>query len=138
MRRLTAIAGLALAFASCSSTPSVTARLRSPEGEVVGVAVLSAARDGTRITVDVAGLEHDTEYRGGINAGVCDRPGASFLPIPHFTTDEDGRARISGELLFRGREPIELSTLADGEHVVRVIGHDGNAACSVIPRVERS
>lgn len=135
MRRFAAIAGIALALSSCSSAPSVTARLRSAQGEVLGVAVLSEVPGGTRVTVDVAGLEHETEYRAAVNAGTCGRPGASFLALREIEADEHGRARVSGELLFRGRDKVELAELADGEHVVRVYGDDGNVACGVVPRL---
>lgn len=133
MRRR-ALAGLllsALAFVGCSSVERASARLHGEDG-IVGVAVFEAVGEGTRATINVAGLEHDAELHAVVNAGTCEEPGASALALPGFVTDEHGRGRMTARLTFRGEEDVALETLTGDPHAVRLFEGEHDVACGQI------
>lgn len=135
-RRAVTLIALPLALSSCSRPEQASTRLiAADEDRVIGVAVLRASGDGTVAAINVSDLEPETDVHGAINAGNCAEPGASVLALEAIHTDHDGRGRTSGRLLFRGREDVALSDLADGEHVVRLFMDDADVACGRIPRL---
>jgi len=128
------VATLLLVPAVAAAQESVTAWLE-PVGDsgVSGSAVLTAAGDGTQVTLDVKGLAANATARATMHAGACDAPSASFSELPALEADADGAASATGSVLFRGTEAVALDTMADGEHVI-VIQTDGVVACGVIPK----
>jgi hypothetical protein len=103
-----------------------------------GSAVLTAAGNGTVVSLDITGLASGAPASAALHAGTCDAPSASFAALPGLTADASGRATASGQVLFRGTDPVALSTLADGGHVI-LINQSGQAvACAWIPQVENS
>lgn len=144
-RRLVAAALLVLPAAACGADepaatpqptagrPRVTARLAPVDGsDVRGVLTLTDSGFGTYATIDVTGLQPRTTSRGVIDAGTCDEPGASPLALPALTSNADGEATATADLKLRD-EDVAFETLADGEHVVRVVSDDADLACGEIP-----
>jgi hypothetical protein len=117
---------------------AVTVQL-DPVGEsgVSGTATLTAALDGTNVTLvtlDVKGLAPGTDARATMNANTCAMPSASFAALPALKADATGRATATGSVLFRGTEAVALATMADGEHVIAVQAGQV-VACGVIPKL---
>ncbi|NLE75704.1 MAG: hypothetical protein GX605_02985 [Chloroflexi bacterium] len=112
---------------------AVSVQLDSVGGSgVSGTATLTAAGDGTEVALEVQGLAASAEAQAALHAGTCQMPSASFTALPALQADADGRATASGAVLFRGAEPVALTTLADGEHII-IVSTDQAAACGVIP-----
>jgi hypothetical protein len=139
MRIVGILVGCAVLFGlvSCADANSgrerVSVLLQSVAGSgVSGTATLSATDGGTTVAVRVSGLIPSEDVLGVINAGRCGSEGASPLALPRLRSNSRGVAHAYGPLRFRGREDVALSDLADGEHVVRIIGR-GEVACGVVP-----
>lgn len=101
---------------------------------VSGTALLVSNFEGSYVSIGLRGLRPGEDVLGVINAGDCERQSASPLALPRLKADGRGRARAYGPILYRAREDIALSDLADGDHVVRIIGR-GELACGVVPRI---
>ncbi len=134
--RLLAMFLIPLSLMACSREEGVTVRLGSTAdiGQILGVAVLRADGKGTTVSLNVSDLEPGATVRAVINAGTCKDSGASPLALPDLEADEEGHAEAGGRLLFRGQEDVALDTLADGEHVVRLVGDEGDLACGIVPK----
>ncbi len=114
---------------------AVTVQLDPMGGSGVGgTAILTAAGEGTNVTLDVKGLAPGTEARATMNANTCAQPSASFAALPALKVDATGRATATGSVLFRGTEAVALETLADGEHVINIQAGQV-VACGVIPKL---
>jgi hypothetical protein len=124
---------LLLLPATALAQEAVTVQL-DPMGDsgVSGTATLTAAGEGTDVTLDVEGLASGAEARATMHAGTCAMPGASFAALPDLKADEMGMATAKGSVLFRGTESVALATMADGEHVIVVQAGDQLVACGVI------
>jgi hypothetical protein len=112
---------------------AVTVQLDSIAGSgVSGTATLTAAGEGTLVTLDIQGLAPGATAQGAMQANTCDMPSASFAALPELTADGSGRATASGAILFRGTDDVALATMADGAHVITI--QTGQVvACGVIP-----
>jgi len=114
---------------------AVTVQLDPMGGSgVSGTATLTAAGDGTNVTLDVKGLAPSTDARATMNANTCAMPSASFAALPDLKADATGRATATGSVLFRGTEAVALATMADGEHVIAIQAGQV-VACGVIPKL---
>jgi hypothetical protein len=102
--------------------------------EVSGTATLTAAGEGTDVTLDVVGLAPNMDARATMNANTCAAPSASFAALPALKADATGGATATGSVLFRGTEAVALETMADGEHVIAVQAGQV-VACGVIPKL---
>jgi LPXTG-motif cell wall-anchored protein len=110
-----------------------TVQLEPVDGSgVSGTATLTAAGEGTEVTLEVQGLSPGATARGTMQAGTCDMPSASFAALPDLQADATGAAIATGRVLFRGAEDVALETMADGEHII-AIQTDQVVACGVIP-----
>jgi hypothetical protein len=114
---------------------AVTVQLEPAGGSGVrGTATLTAAGDGTSVTLEVEGLAPNADARATMHAGTCALPSASFAGLPNLKAGATGRATATGPVLFHGTENVALATMADGEHVITI--RAGQAvACGVIPRL---
>lgn len=135
---LIALVLIALASAA-TAQESVTVQL-DPVGDsgVTGTVTLTAAGDGTDVTLDVEGLAAGGEARATMQAGTCDMPSASFATLPVLTADATGTATATGSVLFRGTEAVALATMADGEHIIAIQAGGEVVACGVIPALSSS
>lgn len=97
-----------------------------------GTAILTSTGDGTNVAVRIRGLRPNEDVLGVFYAGDCNEHGASPLALPRLKADGAGQARAYGPLLYRGREDVAISNLADGHYAVRIIGR-GELACGVVP-----
>jgi len=112
---------------------TVTVQLEPVDGSgISGTATLTAAGEGTEVTLEVQGLAPGATARGTMQAGTCDMPSASFATLPDLQSDANGTAIATGRVLFRGAEDVALETMADGEHII-AIQTDQVVACGVIP-----
>jgi hypothetical protein len=114
---------------------AVTVQLNPMGGSgVSGTATLTAAGEGTLITLDIQGLAPGATAQGAMQANTCDMPSASFAALPELTADTTGRATATGSVLFRGTDVVALATMADGEHIITI--QTGQVvACGVIPEL---
>ena len=138
-------ASLLLLFLVVASTglalaqTSVTVQLEPIGGSnVSGTATLTAEGNGTRVSLDIAGLAPSTTAQATMHAGTCAAPGASAAELPDLTADANGRATANGQILFRGTESVALATMADGQHIIAVGDPNGTLACGVIASREGS
>ena len=114
---------------------TVTVQLDPMAGSgVSGTATLTAAGEGTQVTLDVQGLAPNTTAQATMQANTCDLPSASFATLPDLTADGSGQATATGSILFRGTDDVALATMADGEHII-TIQTDQVVACGVIPKL---
>jgi hypothetical protein len=104
------------------------------KSKVSGTATLTAAGEGTDVTLDVTGLAPGADARATMHANTCAMPSASFAALPDLKADAAGRATATGSVLFHGTEAVALATMADGEHVIAVRAGQV-VACGVIPRL---
>lgn len=112
---------------------AVTVQLNPMDGSgVSGTATLTAAGEGTEVTLDLQGLTPNAAAQAAMQAGTCDMPSASFAALPELTADANGTATATGEILFRGTDAVALATMADGEHVITIQAGQV-VACGVIP-----
>lgn len=103
---------------------------------VEGSAVLTAAGEGTDISLDITGLTPGAPASATLHAGTCDAPSASFAALPDLTADASGRATAEGQVLFRGTESVALASIADGQHVMFISQSGKQVACAWVPQVE--
>ena len=141
MRRLWLKMALVLVILAVLSTEQVVAQgtttvlLKPIAGSnVQGTALLTAAGDGTQVQLKVDGLPPGSPVRAMLQGGTCAAPGLSAAPLPALDADATGVATVSGPILFRGTEPVALSGLTDGEHIITVMGENGLLACGLITR----
>lgn len=71
-----------------------------------------------------------------MQAGTCATPGASAATLPALTADANGKASVTGAVLFRGAENVALTVMTDGAHTITVMGPGGVVACCQIPALE--
>ena len=103
------------------------------ESGVSGTATLTAAGDGTDVSIEVTGLAPGANARATMHAGTCATPSASFAALPELNADATGKATATGAVLFRGTDSVALATMTDGEHIIAI--QTGQAVvCGVIPR----
>lgn len=103
---------------------------------VEGHAVLTAAGEGTNVSLDITGLAPGSTAVVTLHAGSCAAPSASFAELPGLTADADGRATAMGQVLYRGTESVALEAIADGEHIIAISQSGQMVACAWIPQVE--
>lgn len=138
MKRLLALALLGVALAGCvnerSFGRSVRVHLHSTNrSHVRGDVVLSATDGSTRATMTASGLAPSSTAHVVLNAGTCSAPGASIDDVARLKANRDGSAFRSGLIRFRGTENVTLASIADGEHVMRILAPD-EVACGVVPK----
>ncbi len=104
---------------------------------VNGVAGLVALPQGaTRFEAQLAGLVPGRTYGLQLHAGTPAQPSASFTQVATVTADAFGRATASGLVRYRGTEDIALLDIADGNHVLTVIGFGQTVAVGSIPALQ--
>lgn len=116
-------------------TLSTSVRLE-PVGDprVRGTVLLVAVPEGaTRYSAELAGLVPGATYTLRLHAGTIAQPSASFTVVATVTANGAGRAAASGLVRFRGTENIPLLDIADGNHVLTVVGFDQTVAAGTIP-----
>jgi hypothetical protein len=124
-----------IALASGATAQETLTVQLDPVGDsgITGTVTLTAAGEGTDVTLDVEGLAAGAEVQATMQAGTCDMPSASFATLPTLTADATGTATATGSVLFRGTEDVALTTMADGEHVIAIQAGGEVVACGVIP-----
>ncbi len=100
-----------------------------------GTAILTPNGAGTRIMIDIGGLAPNQTAAVIVTGGSCAMPGASTVSLPMLAADAQGHATMSGDILFRGVEPIALHDIADGAHAISIGGAEGALACGDVPRL---
>ena len=104
---------------------------------VEGSGVLTAAGGGTDVSLDITGLAAGSTAIATLHGGTCAVPGASFTRLADLTADASGRAKSSGQVLFRGTDPVALQDIADGEHIIAVTQSGKMVSCAWIPLAEQ-
>jgi len=110
----------------------------SPVGNsgVEGHAILTAAGEGTNVSLDITGLAPGSTAIATLHAGSCAAPGASFAELPDLAANAEGRATAEGQVLYRGTESVALDAIADGEHIISISQAGQMVACAWIPQAE--
>ena len=104
---------------------------------VSGTVTLVALPEGeTRFELQLAGLLPGQRYGLQLHAGSPAQPGASFTQVATVTADAFGRATASGLVRFRGTEAMPLLDIADGNHVLTVVGFGHTVAVGSIPALQ--
>ena len=104
---------------------------------VNGVAVLTALPEGeTRFALALSGLLPGKAYAVQLHAGSPAQPSASFTTLVSVNADVFRRATASGLVRFRGTEAIALLDIADGNHVLTVVGFGQTVAVGSIPALQ--
>lgn len=132
-----ALAALAVVLSDAvGAAKPVTASLKPlAASRVSGTVSLAAAGRGTTVTLTVRGLPPWTVAYARLHAGTrITQLSASAARLPDLRADARGTARATGRVLFRGREPVQLSAIADGEHIVVVVVRGRIVAYGLIPR----
>lgn len=125
--------GKAPTHATTDAAPVEAVKLQPVGGsKVTGRATYQAKGAGTVVTVHLTGLGARTTFRAHLNAGTCEAPSASTTAIATGRADAKGTARATGAVRFRG-EPLPISVVADGEHLVSVVAGGKMVACAVLP-----
>ena len=104
---------------------------------IEGSAVLTAAGEGTDVSLDITGLASGSTATAALHAGTCTAPSASFAELPDLTADASGRATAGGKVLFRGADPVALHDIADGEHIIAISQSGKMVSCAWIPVAEQ-
>lgn len=132
--------GAALGLAACGSdseeevlSSEFALVADDPDGyeDVAGEATLERTEDGTEASIELTGLEPDTEYVGHVHAAGCDQedPGG-----PHYKFDPDGSDMPPNEIHF------SFTTNAEGEGEAEVSNDqripDGDAGSIVVHATE--
>jgi hypothetical protein len=78
---------------------------------------------GTAVTARLTGVPRGATVSILLHQGTCRRHGASFALVR------------AGRLLFH-RQPVSISTVADGAHVFVVVVSGHEAACAAIPGMD--
>lgn len=108
------------------------AELRAVGGSgVSGTANLMATANGSALGVNLIGLTPNASYAAQISAGTCAAPGASVARVVTLKANAQGHAMGTGDVLFRGTEPVQAMTLVDGDHVVHVVEEKASGAAEV-------
>lgn len=117
---------------------AVTVGLKPVDGSgVSGLGtVVSTDRGGATVSLEVNGLEPAGDYRAQVNAGTCSTPSASFGLLGRFQADGAGKGTLAATEFGPGRK-LEFSNLADGDHILSIVGQKV-LACGAIPKVEVS
>jgi hypothetical protein len=123
---------VALVPAAHAADGEVTVTLAAAGGSgVTGTAVLSADKAGTRVSIDVRGMQANASAQVSLHAGTCAQPSASFSELPGLQAGGNGVASAKGRVLFRGEE-VQFNSIVDGQHVI-AIGSAGRVlACGVV------
>ena len=104
---------------------------------VSGVVGLLALPEGeTRFELQVAGLVPGNTYGVQLHAGIPSQPSASVTQVGTVQADANGRANASGLVRFRGTEAIPLLDIADGNHVLSLVGFGWTVAVGTIPALQ--
>ena len=104
---------------------------------VSGVTTLVALPEGeTRFELQLSGLLPGQRYGLQLHAGTPAQPSASFTQVAMVTADASGRATASGLVRVRGTEDIPLLDIADGNHVLTVVGFGRTVAVGSIPTLQ--
>jgi len=114
----------------------VTSVHLSPVGTtgVSGSVTLVAVPQGeTQFELQLSGLLPGKAYGVQLHAGTPAQPRASFTQVVTVNADANGRANASGLVRFRGAEAIALLEIADGNHVLTVVGFGQTVAVGAIP-----
>jgi hypothetical protein len=106
----------------------------SPVGAsgVSGNALLTPQGPGTQVSLDLTGLPPGTRAEARIQAGSCALPSASAVELPDLTADAAGHAQAAGPILFRGTDPVALSTFLQDPHVLTIVQGGSIVACGSI------
>ena len=117
---------------------STSVRLDPTSGSRVsgGVTLVALPQGETRFELQLAGLLPGRSYGVQLHAGTPSQPGASFTQVATVTADAAGRASTSGLVRFRGTEAIPLLDIADGNHVITVVGPSQTVAVGSIPALQ--
>jgi hypothetical protein len=103
---------------------------------VKGAAIVSAAGDGTEVSLHATGLTAGVPAQAGLHAGTPDAPSASFAALPEVAVDAAGVAAATVEVLFRGTESVALAAVADGAHHLSVSQGGRVVAYGMIPALD--
>jgi hypothetical protein len=104
---------------------------------VSGVVGLLALPEGeTRFELQVAGLVPGNTYDVQLHAGIPSQPSVSVTQVATVQADANGRANASGLVRFRGTEAIPLLDIADGNHVLSLVGFGRTVAVGTIPALQ--
>ena len=104
---------------------------------VSGTVTLVALPEGeTRFELQLAGLVLGATYSIQLHAGTPGEPSASFTELATVAADTTGRAMASGLVRFRGTEALPLLDIADGNHILTVVGAGQIVAIGVIPALQ--
>ncbi len=102
--------------------------------EVRGAVTLVALPEGeTRFELQLAGLVPGMAYSIQLHAGTPAQPSTSVTQVVTVTADANGRANATGLVRFRGTAAIPLLDIADGNHVLTVVGFGQTVAVGAIP-----
>ena len=104
---------------------------------VEGSGVLTATGEGTDVSLEITGLAAGSTATATLHAGTCAAPGASFAKLADLTADASGRATASGQVLFRGADPVALQDIADGQHIIAISQSGKMVSCTWIPVTEQ-
>lgn len=102
---------------------------------VRGAAILTAEGTGTHVALDVRGLPTGATAEVRLHSGTCGQASFSAVHLPDLRADASGRARASGQVQFRGREPVALAALLDGAHVITIHLPERVVACGPIQAI---
>ena len=103
---------------------------------VKGAAIVSAAGDGTEVSLHLTGLTAGATAQAALHAGTPDAPSASFATLPEVAVDAAGVAAATAEVLFRGTESIALAVVADGAHHIAINQGGRVVAYGIIPALD--
>jgi hypothetical protein len=104
---------------------------------VRGTVTLTALPEGeTRFELELHGLLPGKAYSLQLHAGTPVQPSASFTQVTTVNADAWRRATASGLVRFRGTEDIALLDIADGNHVLSVVGFGQTVAVGSIAALQ--
>jgi hypothetical protein len=122
-----------------SAKQVVEARLSpAKDSSVGGKATFTFPNPDTSAHVQLQGLAPGATVRITLHAGSCANPSASFVALPDVTADSKGRATADSLLLLQGKEPVELKTIADGQHSISVSEGGKVVSCGEVPKLTRA
>ena len=116
-------------------TLSTTVRLApTTNAPMGGRVILTALPAGeTRFDLSLSGLLPGKAYAIQLHAGTPGLPSASFTQLATVHADAFGQAAASGLVRVRGTAAIPLLDIADGNHVITVVGFGQTVAVGSIP-----
>jgi hypothetical protein len=136
---LAAFAALITTLAIPAPPAAAQSILTAPITPVGGSSVLgnlSAAPDNQGnafITVNLAGLPAGGTVDVNLNAGTCAQPSATVLRLFTLRANDVGQTTANAPVIVPQGTPMPFATLADGNHVVVVIGEGPALACGAVP-----